>query len=250
MFDARTERTLTFARAAGAVGCRTSTHQLLLLVSLLLAGNMAMFTSINTIEACALPKQHSKRYTESLGGDVTSNQILGYMRDWRLIRRAEWNARTPTEIANFTGPAPFVILHHSYQPGVCQTEDACKAAMRSMQNYHMDQHGWPDIGYSFAVGGDGNVYEGRGYEVVGAHAPNYNSRSIGLLLIGNFMEELPPAPMQQVAQDFIEYSMEGGHLPKDYILHGHRQVRDTECPGDALYAAIKEWPHWKELDSH
>lgn len=214
-------------------------------------------------EAAAIPNHNDP--------EATDGQILEYTHNWRLITRAEWGARTPASSTNFTGPAPYVILHHSYQPGICRTEDACKASMRSMQNFHMNSHGWPDIGYSFAVGGDGNVYEGRGYEVVGAHAPNYNSRSIGLLLIGNFMgklcrcaadwttmpkctsqccfpfaEELPPAPMLQVSQDFIKYSTEGGHLSDDYILHGHRQVRNTECPGAALYAVIKEWPHWQD----
>ncbi|XP_039947939.1 peptidoglycan-recognition protein LB-like [Bactrocera tryoni] len=224
--------------AAGTVGYTTAALKLILLANLLLFGTMNVFTYIEMSEAAAIPNHNDT--------EATGDQILGYSRNWRLITRTEWRARPPTSSTNFTGPAPYVILHHSYQPGVCRTEDACKAAMRSMQNYHMDTHGWPDIGYSFAVGGDGNVYVGRGYEVVGAHAPNYNSRSIGLLLIGNFMDELPPAPMLQVAQDFIKYSLEGGHLRDDYILYGHRQVRNTECPGDALYALIKEWPHWQE----
>lgn len=40
--------------------------------------------------------------------------------------------------------------------------------------------------YSFAVGGDGKVYEGRGFNVVGAHAPGYNDKSIGICLIGDW----------------------------------------------------------------
>jgi hypothetical protein len=39
---------------------------------------------------------------------------------------------------------------------------------------------------SFCVGGTGQVYEGRGWDVIGSHAPNYNSRSIGIVFIGNF----------------------------------------------------------------
>jgi len=30
------------------------------------------------------------------------------------------------------------------------------------------------------------VYEGRGWDVMGTHAPNYNSRSIGICFIGDF----------------------------------------------------------------
>lgn len=40
--------------------------------------------------------------------------------------------------------------------------------------------------YSFAVGGDGKVYEGRGFNVIGAHAPGYNDKSIGICLIGDW----------------------------------------------------------------
>ena len=53
--------------------------------------------------------------------------------------------------------------------------------------------------------------------------------------------------MIQVAQEFIEYSIAIGVLDPNYILYGHRQVRNTECPGDTLYNEIKTWPHWSEL---
>ena len=41
--------------------------------------------------------------------------------------------------------------------------------------------GWSDIGYNFLVGEDGNIYEGRGWGKVGAHARGHNSDSIGEL---------------------------------------------------------------------
>jgi N-acetylmuramoyl-L-alanine amidase len=53
----------------------------------------------------------------------------------------------------------------------------------------MDTNGWLDIGYNFVVGEDGNVYEGRGWTRVGAHAVNWNSRSIGIAVIGDFTSE-------------------------------------------------------------
>ena len=45
---------------------------------------------------------------------------------------------------------------------------------------------WNDIVYSFAVDGDGKVYHGRGYNVIGAHAPRYNDKSIGICLTGDW----------------------------------------------------------------
>ena len=39
--------------------------------------------------------------------------------------------------------------------------------------------GWRDIGYNFVIGGDGHVYEGRGWKVVGAHTSGYNKVHVG-----------------------------------------------------------------------
>ncbi|XP_055851973.1 peptidoglycan-recognition protein LB-like [Episyrphus balteatus] len=171
----------------------------------------------------------------------------GKSESWKIISRNEWAARQPKGREHIHGPVEYVVVHHSYIPDVCNTTDACKASMRSMQDFHMDDHGWDDIGYNFAVGADGNVYVGRGFGVVGAHAPRYNNKSIGLLLIGNFMEKLPPKPMMEVAQKFIAYAVEHDHVVVNYTLYGHRQVRDTECPGTAFFAQLKFWPHWRPI---
>ncbi|XP_050341486.1 peptidoglycan-recognition protein LB-like [Bactrocera neohumeralis] len=166
---------------------------------------------------------------------------------WKLIERSGWCARPPKDRATFAGAAPFIIIHHSYKPGMALSESDCHLAMQQIQDFHMDERHWSDIGYSYAICGDGNVYEGRGANVVAAHAPHYNNRSIGLLLIGDFTEALPPSNMLEVALDFIQFSVDCGFLREDYILYGHRQVRNgTICPGDALYAAIQKWPHWQE----
>lgn len=58
-----------------------------------------------------------------------------------------------------------------------------------MQDYHQLQRGWNDIGYSFAIGGDGMIYVGRGFNVIGAHAPKYNDRSVGICMIGDWRSE-------------------------------------------------------------
>ena len=43
----------------------------------------------------------------------------------------------------------------------------------------MDDQGWNDIGYSFLIGGDGLMYEGRGWNIQGAHTLNYNTVGYG-----------------------------------------------------------------------
>ena len=105
---------------------------------------------------------------------------------YSMITRAEWGARPSILVEKFTGIIPFVIIHHSYIPPACTTTEDCKKAMRNMQDMHQITNKWNDIGYTFAIGGDGKIYEGRGYNTIAAHAPRYNDKSIGICMIGDW----------------------------------------------------------------
>ncbi|CAD7092428.1 unnamed protein product [Hermetia illucens] len=161
-----------------------------------------------------------------------------------LITRAQWGARTSKSVSKFSGQIPYVVIHHTYEPAVCLTTEDCIAAMQYIQDLHMDQNGWGDIGYSFAVGGDGEIYEGRGWNVVGAHAPGYNSKSVGIVFIGDYRTDLPSFKMLKAAVDFIAAGVTTGLIAPDYKLIGHRQAKATECPGDRLFSEIITWDHW------
>jgi hypothetical protein len=103
----------------------------------------------------------------------------------RIVSRAEWGARPPTSVTPMSNPVPWTVIHHGASAS-CYNQADCSAMVRSYQNQHMDVNGWNDIGYSFVAGEDGNIYEGRGWSAVGAHAPGYNSISIGICTIGTF----------------------------------------------------------------
>ncbi|PSN41491.1 Peptidoglycan-recognition protein LB [Blattella germanica] len=165
----------------------------------------------------------------------------------KTVSRAEWKAVSPVSVKNISNPVPYVVIHHTYQPPACKTRRKCAADMRSMQNFHMNTKQWEDIGYNFLIGGNGEVYEGRGWGVVGTHAPNYNSRSIGISFIGDYRTELPTAEMLSLAKSMIQCGVERGSIASDYKLIGHSQVRRTECPGQALLNEIKKWPHWEPI---
>ncbi|MES1923634.1 hypothetical protein MHBO_005248, partial [Bonamia ostreae] len=47
--------------------------------------------------------------------------------------------------------------------------------------------------YSFLIGNDGNIYEGRGWNRVGAHTLDFNKVSLAASFIGNFTKQLPSA---------------------------------------------------------
>eukprot|EP00099_Drosophila_melanogaster_P028248 NP_731575.1 peptidoglycan recognition protein LB, isoform C [Drosophila melanogaster] len=166
----------------------------------------------------------------------------------RLLSRSDWGARLPKSVEHFQGPAPYVIIHHSYMPAVCYSTPDCMKSMRDMQDFHQLERGWNDIGYSFGIGGDGMIYTGRGFNVIGAHAPKYNDKSVGIVLIGDWRTELPPKQMLDAAKNLIAFGVFKGYIDPAYKLLGHRQVRDTECPGGRLFAEISSWPHFTHIN--
>ncbi|CAH0595325.1 unnamed protein product [Chrysodeixis includens] len=175
----------------------------------------------------------------------TRQATTKYSYPFNFVSRSQWGARPPASTySRLASPVPYVVVHHTYIPPACSTADVCKRYMRNMQTVHQLTNGWQDIGYNFAVGGDGSVYEGRGWEAVGAHAVGYNTQSIGVVMIGDFVSNLPPANMLQTLKDFIAVGVELGYISPNYRLIGHRQVSATECPGRALFNEISNWPHF------
>jgi N-acetylmuramoyl-L-alanine amidase len=164
--------------------------------------------------------------------------------DPEIVTRDEWGARPPTQVENMTNPVSYVVIHHSYIPAACYSKEDCIKAMQWMQDYHQFNHSWNDIGYSFAAGSDNRIYIGRGWSAVGAHAPGYNNRSIGFCVIGDWGEDVPPEGQLSAVKQMIKKGIREGYIQENYKLIGHRQVRDTECPGDALYKEIQTWSQW------
>ncbi|XP_051797443.1 uncharacterized protein LOC110970843 [Acanthochromis polyacanthus] len=171
-----------------------------------------------------------------------------YMECPSIIPRCMWEARpyngTPTILSL---PLSYLFIHHTATPSQpCYTFEQCSADMRSMQRFHQDDRGWDDIGYSFVAGSDGNIYEGRGWHWQGAHTYRYNSVGYGVSFIGDYSYGLPSQQSMRLVRDQLaSCAVSGGRLRSDYILHGHRQVVDTACPGDAFYAEIQSWPHFE-----
>ncbi|NP_001243949.1 peptidoglycan recognition protein precursor [Bombyx mori] len=162
-----------------------------------------------------------------------------------FVSREEWGARPPTMTSPLkVSPVPIVVIHHSYIPKICLVRADCERDLRNMQRVHQVTNGWEDIGYSFAVGGEGTVFEGRGWSSIGAHAFGVNTRSIGILLIGDFITNQPPQAQLQSVKDLIEAGVRLGHIRSDYKLIGHRQVTPTECPGQRLFDEISKWDHF------
>ena len=66
----------------------------------------------------------------------------------------------------------------------------------------------------------------------------------GFCLSGNFMEHLPTAAQMNATQALIQCGVQLGKISPNYQMMGHRDTKNTLCPGDKLYEEIKTWPHY------
>ncbi|CAB0038027.1 unnamed protein product [Trichogramma brassicae] len=178
-------------------------------------------------------------------------------KDVRIISRAEWGALEPAKLQQQrqseqsrprplkVQPAPYALIGHTATQS-CYNEAKCQASCRLIQTFHIEAKGWLDVGYNFLVGGDGNVYEGRGWDQAGAHTHNYNNRSLGLALVGDFTFKTPPLEQLEATLGLLELAVARDKLARDYKLLGQRQVAHTSSPGDKLFNVIRTWEHWSE----
>ena len=126
-----------------------------------------------------------------------------------------------------------IVVHHSAFPNAGPIE---------IQDLHMEVRGFADVAYHFMIAPDGKIFEGRPINVRGAHVRGYNTGSIGIVLLGNFNEDLPTVEQLvhlRLLVDYLRYSYDirflAGH--KDYP---NQSPDGTECPGDQLYPLLPD----------
>lgn len=152
----------------------------------------------------------------------------------RITTRAEWGARAPKAVTPVApGRRAYFVVHYSGAPAT-QT-------VRAIQDWCMDEpphgRGFSDIDYNFLVRGTtGEIYEGRGWDVVGSHTTNYNTVGIGVCVISD-------GPISDKAKAAVRwlYDQANARCHKKLIIKGHRDLATTgtDCPGDHMYA----WVH-------
>ncbi|HUZ02388.1 MAG TPA: N-acetylmuramoyl-L-alanine amidase [Thermomicrobiaceae bacterium] len=185
---------------------------------------------------------------------MAAGQAAPSLIDGFIIPRAGWGADESLRFdskGNEIWPEEYreiqkVIVHHT----VTQNQEADPAAtVRSIYYYHAITKGWGDIGYNFLVDWHGNVYEGRygGPDVVGGHALQYNYGSVGIAVLGTYDTVDPQQPsltsLVRLIKDRapnVDPGIWSFFIDKDNVpnIAGHRDVLQTDCPGDHLYAQL------------
>ncbi len=75
-----------------------------------------------------------------------------------------------------------LVIHHS---GFYEADDL--STMLEVQRFQREERNWADVAYHFLIGKSGVIYEGRDMHVRGAHVAGYNTGSLGICFLGNYM---------------------------------------------------------------
>jgi hypothetical protein len=166
--------------------------------------------------------------------------------------RTDWGG--PAGQSNGCSPAytnvTHQIVHHS--DGNYDPNTNWAAAVKAIWNYHVNSNGWCDVGYNYLIAPNGQIFEGRagGENVVGAHFCGKNSRTMGICIIGNYMQVAPSDTALASLSQLIAWkgcdlgidpslaSLHGGSNTVIDNVSGHRTGCATDCPGDKTFALL------------
>lgn len=140
-------------------------------------------------------------------------------------------------------PVENVIIGHS-AGNYCNQRYRCIKQMIMIQQDHL-RRGWNDIGPNFFVGGNGDVFEGRGANVIGAMVKGYNRKSITIMFLGNYVVNQTNPLQFNHSQILVDRLVKVGALRSDYVLRGHCQVDSLIItPGPNIMDKLSYFPHW------
>jgi hypothetical protein len=171
--------------------------------------------------------------------------------------RVEWGASFGLTGQIFKPPASYtnvthLIVHHSAGTNVSNN---WKGVVASVFDLHVSVNGWQDIGYNWLIDPNGVIYEGRGGgdNVIGAHMCGYNSHTMGVCVLGNFVSEEPANNSLKALVELLSWkscnesiSPTGSSVIPSYKgfmdhISGHQDgcsPNYTTCPGDKLYTKL------------
>ncbi|HKG25823.1 MAG TPA: peptidoglycan recognition family protein, partial [Thermomicrobiales bacterium] len=185
------------------------------------------------------------------GGDVSA-AALPTLTKPAIVSRAGWGANENYRFDAYGEVWPpeyrkveHVVIHHTDTPN----DDNGAAQVRSIYYYHAVERLWGDIGYNYLVDRRGVIYLGRvgGPHVVGGHAYKYAYGSSGIATIGTYsiVDATEAAQASLIALSaWLGRNLnplgkstfhEAPNLP---TICGHRDVSQSECPGDQLWADL------------
>lgn len=143
-----------------------------------------------------------------------------------IITRQEWDATPWTGDPHEVDPSEkfyFVGHYHGGKPAATSGV----WVPRNVESIHL-ANGWFGIGYNHLIDQEGEVYEGRGWDLVGAHCPGRNRDGWGVYFaVGG---DLAPSPAAKAAAREL-YDEACERAGRKLILGTHGDYYATECAG-------------------
>ncbi|CAF1186187.1 unnamed protein product [Rotaria sordida] len=147
--------------------------------------------------------------------------------DTFLEERSCWNARPCRSRENLkTFPVTNIVPHQISGYNSIMNHQNCIKSIKQIQNDSLDKLKWDDIGYNFILCGDNDdqqqIYTGRGWYSTGAHCKTYNTKSLGIWIIGNYAD----IKSLKAFKSLIQCGIMKNYIMENFTLVGHSNSKD------------------------
>lgn len=159
----------------------------------------------------------------------------------RFYARGDWGARSPKGPMASQPSIGEVFIHHTdnEDAGGVDSLSEQKAAMRGIQDFHMDDRGWSDIAYHAIVFQPqrnvklARVFLGRPPVIVPAAQQGHNTGTLAIAVYGDFTRDTLDRNTRYAIEQTIRR-----YAPNAKTIGGHRDVFSTTCPGPNIYKQL------------
>jgi hypothetical protein len=151
-----------------------------------------------------------------------------------VLARRDWASTGPIlALANPMGPILRITIHHDgMAPVALRSRGDVAHRLEFIRRSHANR-GWADIGYHYAIDPEGRIWECRPVRLQGAHVKDHNENNLGIVVLGNFDEQVPTAAALTSLDNFVSDRMRAFRLPISRV-HTHQEFTPTACPGRNL----------------
>ncbi len=181
--------------------------------------------------------------------------------------RSDWGAKLPAKGALLAETPRFLLVHHTVSSNT-YAKEAIPGIIQGFFGFHTGKEkGWNDVAYNFFVDRFGGVWEARTGSLDGPVRGDATGGNQGfsqlVCLIGDFTTQ-PPSPeaigslsrvlaalgqkygidtAPGVTTSFVSRKSnrwKEGVCVETPTISGHREMSQTTCPGDALFAIVRD----------
>ena len=127
------------------------------------------------------------------------------------------------------GEIHYLVIHHTGDHAL---------GPEAIARQHVDENGWPGIGYHYLVDPAGRAYKTQDLTTVSFHARQFNQAGVGIALVGDLATSLPPLGQLAATGRLAAHLLGELGLPVEN-LRGHNELVATPCPGQYFLGVWK-----------